>query len=789
MKITRRQLSLIIENYLKQDDMLFEVKKKSFNQFMARGLMTQQEFDMYVFRNDWVPPFTDPVIRKVLFNTLSADEGHSIREIAERGQEFLERIVNLARTPDPDNPGQNMLKPTRVRGTSGVNPNDVIDINSKIDVDNPDNTTATYNDMSNYLENRSGIAKRDDVLTKAIQEGFAGTDTSNFEVIPAPGSPYIVTYPKTYKGSIAVARMGPDFQYYDPNTTTGRHVIGKMTWCTSVDSAGNMFLNYHRSQNLHMYYLVKVKDYNPTSPDRKLCLSFAKTDYGDIIYRTGHSSVDGDNKALSEEDAKKYIGQGLFETIVNDVKRPERLVINPVKYYRSINLEQYIDMRNAHQNEQDTKLFAKEAEQIAKYTESNDIINAILGDNNPIVASVAYPYVKDSKVFDSIISKSNITTDDLISLFSAKALQPQHIKKIYMISRQAGKADPDIMINAANHTATPLEILNLIFDDALNNRLAQKGTPGRMSYNRYSPLYVISQLVRSRNASSDLLRKVYSYLNENRNIDLTNSYLPLFASHPNTPPDLIVKEIEGLTTLSSNPMSAQAGTSRSGHDRNETAFMLRNIIGRISNEMFEAVGEKTFQKILDYFVMGDMESINPSVNPKAIANRFAENPRLSLEYALRMFEYAMSKESEPKPRGKESLTLRWADVATAFAETISLYVYPVSEYIDENPHYNDYMMEVAMPLSEQDMDGSTEIHGLLNQFYGKTNTIQLQNKLEAYIQKYSERPESDNPDYNGYAQKLLKIAKEINRKKQEYNQYSQKTGFRFPSKYNNMFDN
>ena len=157
MKITRRQLNTLIENYLRQENVLSEVKKKSFNQFIARGLLTQQEFDMYVFRNDWVAPFTDPVIRKVLFNTLVADEGHSIREISERGQEFLERIVDLARTPDPDNPGQNMLKPTRVRGTSGVNPNDVIDINSKIDVDNPDNTTATYNDMSNYLENLSLI--------------------------------------------------------------------------------------------------------------------------------------------------------------------------------------------------------------------------------------------------------------------------------------------------------------------------------------------------------------------------------------------------------------------------------------------------------------------------------------------------------------------------------------------------------------------------------------------------------------------------------------------------------
>jgi len=322
--------------------------------------------------------------------------------------------------------------------------------------------------------------------------------------------------------------------------------------------------------------------------------------------------------------------------------------------------------------------------------------------------------------------------------------------------------------------------LNLVFDDALNDRLI----PKESGFKTYNSLFVICQLVRSKNASSDLLRKVYAYLDKNRNIDYTNSYIPLIASHPNTPPDLIAKEIEGLVTPSSNPLSAHSGTSSSGHSRTDAAMMIRRIISGISNEMFEAIGEKTFKNILDYFVIQDFANYQPL----AIANRFTENHRLSLEYALKMFEYAMFKENEPKPRGKESLTLKWADLATAFAENLSMYVYPVSIYIDENPHYNDYMMEVAMPLSEQDLNGTTEIHGLLNGFYGQSHTIQLQKSIEEYIQKYSEQPENDNPDYNIYAQQLLKIVKEINRKKQEYAQYSRRTGFQFPSKYSNMFE-
>ena len=173
MRISRRELSLLIENYLKQPQLLFEIKKKAFNQFIQRGLVSQQEFDMLVFNKDWVPPFNDPIMAKILFNTLNADQGHSINDIKAVGEEVINRIIANARYGE--------LKQILIRGTS----NEYIDILPIIDVTSPDNTTATYNDVMKYLENAPGLEKREGLLTQTIQDGING-QISEFEVINDP---------------------------------------------------------------------------------------------------------------------------------------------------------------------------------------------------------------------------------------------------------------------------------------------------------------------------------------------------------------------------------------------------------------------------------------------------------------------------------------------------------------------------------------------------------------------------------------------------------------------------
>ena len=144
MKISRRQLSLLIENYFKEPQLLFEIKKKAFNQFIQQGLVSQQEFNMLVFNKDWVPPFNDPIMAQILFNSLKAGQNHSVNDIKTVGEAVINKIIDNARNVYSSNKEFEDAKadflPARlVRGTS----NEYIDILPMIDAQNPNNTTGS----------------------------------------------------------------------------------------------------------------------------------------------------------------------------------------------------------------------------------------------------------------------------------------------------------------------------------------------------------------------------------------------------------------------------------------------------------------------------------------------------------------------------------------------------------------------------------------------------------------------------------------------------------------------
>ena len=374
MKVTRKQLSLIIENYLKETSLLTEIKKKAFNQFIQRGLISDQDFKMYVFGNDWVPPFNDPIMAKILFNTLNTNQGHSLRDMSQGGEDILNKVVSNARRGE--------LPPRPVRGTA----NQMIDILPKIDVVQPDNTTLTYDEAMQYIESGTGVGKRSEALTKVIADGIKG-ETSEFEVIAMPSSsnPYMVAYPKTYKGSIALGRMGPNYQYLNPNNPGEKSKLGDMTWCTTVDGSGNMFLNYHQKMNLHMYYLTRVNGYNPASPERKFCLSFSKSGDQVMLHEDGHATVNGNNKPASKETIISHIGQRLYDLIEADVTKPSRETIDVVSYYKSLTLDQYRDLRAAITSEQDLQLFQEQVRGICQYSSNVDIFIEMVKDPSPYI--------------------------------------------------------------------------------------------------------------------------------------------------------------------------------------------------------------------------------------------------------------------------------------------------------------------------------------------------------------------------------------------------------------------
>ena len=242
MKVSKNQLKLIIENFL-----LSEHNKNQFETLLSNGSITDNDYNQIFKRGQPKGIFKDNILRRVLYNTLIKQQGHAVDDFIANFNDFKNKIITRFNS--------NQLEPRN---------NDVsakAKARQKI-YDLLTNGTATYNDFQEYVEFReareSGGTNR---LQIVIDEGFAG-NTEHFEKVYEDNN-WIVCYPKTYQGSIATARMGPDKKYYTPP-----EVIGALSWCTAIDSGNNMFLNYHRSLNLHMYYFTKKAGFNSKSPDR-----------------------------------------------------------------------------------------------------------------------------------------------------------------------------------------------------------------------------------------------------------------------------------------------------------------------------------------------------------------------------------------------------------------------------------------------------------------------------------------------------------------------------------------
>jgi len=147
-----------------------------------------------------------------------------------------------------------------------------------------------------------------------------------------------------------------------------------------------MFLNYHRRLNLHMYYCINKAVGQVESPLRKLCISLSKKQK-EISFFGNTASVNANNNALTEVEAKKYLGS-LFDDLLKDTSQEKRLEIDIESYYSSISLEQYIILRNA--NEENIPEFLYEVRAIVSYSkESKKILNHIVNDSNPTMRSFA----------------------------------------------------------------------------------------------------------------------------------------------------------------------------------------------------------------------------------------------------------------------------------------------------------------------------------------------------------------------------------------------------------------
>lgn len=404
MRLSRRQLSLLIENYL-----LTEHNKREFTDLVNDGSLTQNDYNQ-VYKPNGQPKgiFKDNTLRKVLYNTLLQKQGHSVDDFIENFRVFKQKII------DPFNKKQ--LRVLNVPGTS----NEQLDLATLLS-----HQKATYDDFQQYVEIISSTDARSDSLQQIIDEGFAG-NMQHFEVVHEDEN-WIVCYPKTYQGSISIARMGPDKQYYTPPRG-----IGNLNWCTSIDSGSNMFLNYHRAMNLHMYYLTKKRGFDPSSRDKKICASFAKSSEG-VKLSTGNSTVDGNNSSISKEQLIEFIGDSLFNTLKQDAARPERKNISIQQYYESVSYEQFVNMRQTanSMDQNDYSLFVKEISYFTNHSKNTQIHQAIFDDPDPDINKYSY-YCKDPVITKQLFNRDieNPNPDIREKLARLKNISPEQVERL-----------------------------------------------------------------------------------------------------------------------------------------------------------------------------------------------------------------------------------------------------------------------------------------------------------------------------------------------------------------------
>ena len=339
---------LIIES--KIDDM----KKEFVNSSPQK--VTEEEWDFYINNPD--PKIRNKLRQDVTFldivhNTLKEGR-HSIYDIVALFKDYLVHVLPQF------SKGEELY--VRVPGGSRINLRSALE-----------EKTASYDDLLKYLEAKNEIKLNTKLFVKCLNESNfseSSGNTKEFDVIVnESSSDWIVCYPRTIKGSISLSRSYWNGSRLVYDTTFNKEVdgegkyTGNMSWCTSIASDRNMFLNYHRQLNLHMYYCIR-KSIDKEKNDYKMCVSFAKKE-NNISLQKGTATVNVFNDPIDENKIKESLGD-VYDIIYKDVEKDDKQEISPEEYYKSITLVQFKDMKKA--NESNLDLFVSEARQISNYS-------------------------------------------------------------------------------------------------------------------------------------------------------------------------------------------------------------------------------------------------------------------------------------------------------------------------------------------------------------------------------------------------------------------------------------
>ncbi len=358
MNLTKSELRQLIK-----ESLIIESSKKKFNKLIEQGKIPEEDFNQMWNgkRNKFNPPFNDDLYRMIVYNTYAAEQNHSIDDFKNNYEYIKQKVLS------PFASSGRALAPVTVPGIG------IFDVSKSLN-----DKTTTYDEIMVNAEDKDSVSvKKSNVLQEIIDDAVAGKPNQHLELIYKDNK-WIFLYPKSYKGSIAVSRMGGDLKYYG-NATSQNSSIGRIPWCIAPDSVGNMFLNYHRRMNLHMYIGTKLgNSYRNNDKNRKVCLSFLKK-HGYVDLASGNSTVNARNNDLSQNEAKLIVGAGILSALEKDAKRPERLEIDEISYYKSVNVPQYqnIEAATDTNNDNDFQRFLQESGSMARHTENVELLKYI----------------------------------------------------------------------------------------------------------------------------------------------------------------------------------------------------------------------------------------------------------------------------------------------------------------------------------------------------------------------------------------------------------------------------
>ena len=252
--------------------------------------------------------------------------------------------------------------------------------------------TATFDDIQQFQQARMfalGKASKSK-LNAAYEKVINEASQDDFELI-VDNNDWVVYYPKSIRGSIALARSywdGSKIVYdntFNPSRGSGANV-GIMKWCTSISGPRNMFVNYHRRLNMHMYYCISKKN-DVNSPDRKLCISLTKTNGEASLADDDSAVVNAENSFIDKEYILNNLSKSVFDILLKDSESSKRPDMDLESYYSSISLEQFISMRQA--NEDNIEDFLRDAKSIIELSkDSEKIIDYCMYDKSPKIVAL-----------------------------------------------------------------------------------------------------------------------------------------------------------------------------------------------------------------------------------------------------------------------------------------------------------------------------------------------------------------------------------------------------------------